>query len=523
MVIRKPYAFLIKNFKKIHIALLLLSLYIYYKVLRTNGFVSEFVLFGSYNPTVEPITKHISLILLIAVLLSLVGNIALIMLLKHKGKPWKLYLVPAIEYGILFFILIWARSFFNFYDGTQTGMDIRLIRDIIFISTAAQFPIVLIYSARILGLDLQKFNFKMDEEYLEMTKEDQAELEINFNIDYHVFVRLFNKTKRYLKYFYLEHKRICNGIAIIIAIILLRRLLIFIFITNKSYKEGEVYKANGYTMVINKSYYTDKNKVGEEIEKDRAFVIVKVSITNNWEKRNLDLSKFHIIKGIDDYTEVSKTYASEFNDLGKTTDLIKQIKRDETVNTLLIYKVKQDNRVNTNKYVLYYQEINGRNSTHLRKIKLDINDISKISTDKKLKMTQKMPISTIEINDKITIEKAELKDKATVSKGIYDEGYYSINEEEITAKLGKKILEIEFSSDGIDGKELIDFSTKYGKIKYDDNGELKLEKIKSAVDTKYYGKYMYIYVPSSIEKVEDVDLVYTIRNKRYTYDLSGGE
>ena len=36
MVVRKPYAFLIKHFKKIHVALLLFSLYIYYKVLRVN-------------------------------------------------------------------------------------------------------------------------------------------------------------------------------------------------------------------------------------------------------------------------------------------------------------------------------------------------------------------------------------------------------------------------------------------------------------------------------------------------------
>jgi len=523
MVIRKPYAFLIKNFKKIHIALLLLSLYIYYKVVRTNGFVSEFVSLGSYDPTIEPISKYVSLILLITVLLSFIGNILLILLLKHKGKPWKLYLVPAIEYGILFFILIWARSFFNYYDGTQTGMDIRLIRDIIFISTISQFPIILIYSARILGLDLQKFNFKMDDEYLEMTKEDQAELEININIDPHVFVRLFNKTKRYFKYFYLEHKKICNAIAIIIVIILLRKIIIFIFITNKSYKEGEVYKANGYTIVIKNSYYTDKDKTGEKIEKDKAFIVVEASITNNWEKRDLELSNFHIKKGIEDYTESSKTYANDFDDLGKAIDQNKQIKRDETIDAILIYKIKQDKKLNTNKYILYYQELNGGNATHLRKIKLNVSDISKIKVDKKLKLSQNMTISTKNIEDKVAIEKAELKDTIKYSRGISEDGYYSIQEQELQSKLGKKILEIEFSSDGIDGKELIDFSSKYGKIKYDDNGELKLEKIKSAVDTKYYGKYMYIYVPSSIEKIEDVDLVYTIRNKRYTFDLSGGE
>ena len=523
MVIRKPYAFLIKNFKKIHIVLLLLSLYIYFKVVTTNSFVTEFVSLGAYDPQVDPISKYISFVLLIAVLISLIGNVALILLLKHKGKPWKLYLVPALEYGILIFILLWARGFFNYYDGSQTGMDIRLIRDIIFISTIAQFPIVLIYSARILGLDLQKFNFKMDEEYLEMTKEDQQELEINFNIDYHMFIRFFNKSKRYIKYFYLEHKKICNAIAIIIAVILLRRIIVFILITNKSYKEGDVYNANGYTMVIKNSYYTDKDKTGEIIENGRAFIIVEVSITNNWEKRKLDLSNFHIIKGIEDYSESSATNASSFNDMGKTINAAQEIKRDETINTILIYKIKEDEKVDTNKYVLYYQEINGGNKKKKKKIKLNVQDLSKFKVDKKLKLSNTMNISTSELKENITLEKAELKETATYSRGNYDGDIYIITKEETEAPLGKKILQIEFTSDEMDGKELIDFSSKYGRIKYDDNGKTKIEKIKSAVDTKYYGKYMYIYVPSSIEKVDDVDLVYTIRDKRYTYDLAGGE
>ena len=520
MVIRKPYAFLIKNFKKIHIALLLFSLYIYYKVLKTNGFISEFVSLGSYDPNVEPITKYITFILLMVIFISFIGNIGLILLLRHKGKPWKLYLVPAIEYGVLIFILIWARNFFNYYDGTQTGMDIRLIRDIMYIATIGQFPIVLIYAMRILGVDLQKFNFKMDEEYLELTKEDREELEININIDYHAFVRLFNKTKRYLTYFYLEHKKICNGIAIIIVVILLRRLLIFVFVTNKSYDEGEIYNANGYTIVIKNSYYTDKNKIGETIEEDRAFIILDLSITNNWDKRDLNLSNFHIIKGVDDYTEVSKTHASDFDDLGKTVDSIQKIKNKETINTILIYNVKKDKKVKTNNYVLYYQEINGGNDTHLRKIKLKINDLSKLKEDKKLKLSQKMDISTNELKEKITLETAELKEKISYLKGENLFHSYQIVDAELEAELGTKILEISFTSDEIDGKELIDFSTKYGRIKYDDNGKIRLEKIKNAITSKYYGKNLYIIVPSSIEKIDDVDLVYTIRNKRYTYDLA---
>ena len=43
MIIRKPYAFLIKNFRKIHIVLLILSLFVAYKLINVNSFVYEFM------------------------------------------------------------------------------------------------------------------------------------------------------------------------------------------------------------------------------------------------------------------------------------------------------------------------------------------------------------------------------------------------------------------------------------------------------------------------------------------------
>ena len=522
MVVRKPYAFLIKHFKKIHIALLLFSLYIYYKVLRTNGFVVEFVSLGSYNASIDPISNYISLSLLLIIIIAFLGNLSLILLLRHKSKPWKAYLVPAIEYGVLLFVLIWTRNFFNLYDGTQTGMDIRLVRDIIFISMIGQFPIILIYAMRILGVDLQKFNFKMDEEYLEMAKEDREELEINFNIDYHMFIRLYNKTKRYLKYFYLEHKRICNGIILIIAIIILRRIAVFFFVTNKSYNEGDVYNANGYTIVIKNSYYTDKDKGGNIIEEGRAFVIVDISIRNNWDSRKLNLNNFHIIKGIDNYSQSSTTHTLDFNDLGKTVNSVQEIKRDETIDTILIFKVKKDDRVRVNKYVLYYQEFNNRFDTHLRKIKLNIEDLSKIKKTLNVNTEETMRIKTNDIDEAIAFETPEiLRETEYTIQECKTENRCAMNVDKITATDGTKIVKIPFSSKAFDGKEMVDFSTDYGKIIIKDSKEKDMEyAFKSAVNVKYYGKYLFITLrDTDLEVNKEIRLRYIVRNNEYLVTL----
>ena len=49
MIIRKPYAFLIKNFRKVHIVLLLLSFFVFRANLQINAFLKEFVEDQFYN------------------------------------------------------------------------------------------------------------------------------------------------------------------------------------------------------------------------------------------------------------------------------------------------------------------------------------------------------------------------------------------------------------------------------------------------------------------------------------------
>ena len=74
MIIRKPYAFLIKNFKKIHIFLLLISLYVAYRLFDVSKFVNDFMSLGSYDLFQKPITNHITTFLLIS--LSLFVNLS---------------------------------------------------------------------------------------------------------------------------------------------------------------------------------------------------------------------------------------------------------------------------------------------------------------------------------------------------------------------------------------------------------------------------------------------------------------
>ena len=87
MIIRKPYAFLIKNFKRIHILLLVLSLYVGYKAIDIYSFIGDFINYGIYDAYSNPITSHITLLFRMVIVLMIVLSVALLFLLSHKGKP----------------------------------------------------------------------------------------------------------------------------------------------------------------------------------------------------------------------------------------------------------------------------------------------------------------------------------------------------------------------------------------------------------------------------------------------------
>ena len=103
MVFRKPYAFLIKNFRKIHILLLILWGYIFFKISNLKGFIGEFITYGTYNKNVEGISTKINILLYLSIIAIIVISIILLWLLRYKKKPWKLYLVLILEYGIIFY------------------------------------------------------------------------------------------------------------------------------------------------------------------------------------------------------------------------------------------------------------------------------------------------------------------------------------------------------------------------------------------------------------------------------------
>ena len=516
MVFRKPYAFLIKNFKKIHILMLIMWAFLYYKIFLLKDFVKEFINFGTYNSSLENISNKVNIIFYFIVIVMILVSIALLILLRYKKKPWKLYLLVVLEYIVMFYVTISITSFFKTYDPVNPVSSIYLNRDILNIVSWIQYGVLIILLIRITGLDLKKFGFNNDKEFLELDSSDREEFEINIEFDRHSFSRKYNLIKRKLNYFYQEHKFIVRIVILVLVIVLIVYTYYYFGIKHKSYKEGDTFNAGIYSITVENAYITDKDTLGNIIEKNNKFVLLKLKLKNNSDSNvQPDFSRYHLMN-----TNVDKIntvfYDNSFKDFGNLVsddDLLNSGKEKEFI---LIYKVP--NKLNNNKFVLYFQEYNGSNDTYLRKIKLNIKDISKIEKEKVYKLGDNINI----IDDKhIIFDSIDINTNMTYNKYSCTSGETcSVVQKDLVASNGKKILKITFASSDYEGKEFIDFSCKYGKIKYvDNNGTVQYYNINNLISTDYEGKEIFIDITDAISDAKEIYIDYIIRNKKISIKI----
>ena len=516
MIIRKPYAFLIKNFRKIHIALLVLGAFVFYKTIRTALFVSEFMNYGIYDAYANPISKIISPIFRFSVILMFVGSASILLLLRHKQKPWKSYIFPTALYLFLFLVLGMIRSFFNVYTEMLETTNLRLSGDLLLIFLFCQLPAIAIFLMRTIGIDIKSFNFAKDLDSLELSDEDREEIEIGLNVDVYTFVRLGRRFWRNLGYFYQEHKRMCFVVIAILSIFFIKNTYQLIFVHNKTYRPGQLYSVNGYNISITNAYITDRDNTGKVISDDSRFVIVEFKVKNNDETRNLNTSYFHLRAGTKDYKTTETTYANEFADIGKTYNKVRKLQKNETSKFIVVYKV--DKRIRKGRFVMYYQEQFG--IFKLRKLKLKIKDISKVNEAQNLEQGDFFDIKIKDLEDSLAFDSIELTNivEYKVNKCNSIECY--MDKKTYNSPEGYKIIAMEFSSDYFESKNMIDFLSKYGKINYKDNEDkIKSMRIDLALDKDYFGKYVYLKVPDKVASAKEISLVISTRNDIYIYKL----
>ena len=511
MILRKPYAFLIKYFQQIHLVLIALCSFLFYKSITLQTFVRNFIATESYDASLESVHHYTNFWTYFCFIALFLIVLILMTLLRYKKKPWKIYLLIFLEYFLLLCVFLYISSFFDQYDAYSLMTSIMAGRDLLFLVTLPQYLVFVIFAVRFLGLDLKKFGFKQDDEYLDIKEEDREEFELNLTFDKENVVRRIKKFFRHVKYVYLEHRFLSNLLITLFVLGISLYCFYYFGVVLKVYHEGDKVAANHYEIEVLNSYLTQNDSNGDSIlgQDDSSFVVVDLKVTNLGSDRVLNLDRFHLLNHNESFQHTTQYYAS-FVDLGSSYSG-KTLVSSSSVRFLLVYQVKTD--LEKDNYILYYQDVDDNLS--LKKIQLSIRDVREIAVAQEYSLKEEAVFPT---EDNLTITSSSLADFAVYSTYRCDDQGCSMREESVSLA-PNKILTLTFISDTLDGNRFIDFLQRYAKMKYRniENQEVIMD-VSNALSRDYYGNRAYLRVPSDVS-AEGISLIFTFRDKQYIYHL----
>ncbi len=532
MILRKPYAFLIKNFKLLHAILTVLMAYITYKTLNILSVFNEY--FSSGVALIGTNTSKVAYPFLVFLfpIVILVISLILLWVMIVKKKPYAFYMIA---------IAIYIYTLVMFFLGQGTLLDleinlvdvryVKMVRDLTTISLIVQiYPLVKSF-VRAVGFDIKEFDFGKDLQELEISEEDSEEFELSVSFDKNKIKRNFNSKVREFKYRYKENRLLFNIIITVLLIVVGSSIYLGTVIKGKTYNMNNNFVINNFTFNIKNSYTTRKSYDVTDLpnlNKDISLVIIKMMIKNgvNIDKGfltanvELDIGK-HKFKN-------SNTYRDFISDIGSIYTGEK-LAGKSTNYRLLVFEVPTA-YLKENMFLRFITSI-GIKGKDLIPTYVTVPIVSK-NLDKKDNITNETFDDTLDLTRTI-LKDSEIKitnfDLARRFRINYD---LEINEGKIpsyeyiyaplTTNKDKSLLKITYEttfSDGVGISNFYELINKYGSIEYKLNGETKrvVNLTKVDPDKVKLTKNLYIIVPNEMESAEEVYLHLNIRNMEYIY------
>lgn len=531
MILRKPYAFLIKHFRLIHLILAVLVCYSIYRTKILLDFFNEYAM-DMINVVGQDLQSSlIPTLYLIVPVFVIIFALIILFVLSLKKKPNLFYLITILVYIFVIIVVSVASSTLETMSINLVDVrTIRLVRDFVVLAFSAQFicaPIVII---RTVGFDVKKFNFKEDLKELEISEEDREEFEVELNIDKNKLKRDIRRTLRYLKYSYKENKLLYNIAISTVVVSIFGYTSFTIFVKPPTIGYNTTFAGNGFTLSVLDSYLVNTDYQGNLISEDNSYLLVRIKVRNNLENdEGLDTATTKIVMG-NYYFVPMMDFHEKFIDFGKLYMNEKIGKEYEE--KVLVYQIP--NEILDKEMIFSYVNKNGFNSKEGFKstnVLLENKELNGVSSNEKFMLGQTLHFDKSILTDfKITITGFEISNNIKIkynhciSKECFESYEYlkptlNTNYEKTLLKINGK-LEKESYVKGV--SDLYDFIEKFGKIRYEKDGVLKLKNVtfSEVISTKVKKQDVYyIEIPKEIEKSEHISLVFVVRDRIYEYVL----
>ena len=208
MILKRPYAFLIKHFKIIHIVIALLSCYIAFFMNNILKYINQYFKTSTGKALA---LQYINYSIVIAIVIAIGIVLVIIFLMKFKKKPRMIYWFYVGFYivtGIILFVSFGELKAIFTTDATMKG--IKAVRDLLKISLWIQYYFIACMLIRGLGFDIKRFNFNKDLEEFQLSQQDNEEVEVTFEGNSEDLKRRGRRSIRELRYYYIENKYMIN-------------------------------------------------------------------------------------------------------------------------------------------------------------------------------------------------------------------------------------------------------------------------------------------------------------------------
>jgi len=534
MILRKPYAFLIKNFRLLHAILTFLMAYILYKTLDILGIFNEYFSSGVALVGSNTSASAYPFIIYLFPIIILIISLILLAVMAFKNKPYSLYIVTIAVYVFSFVMFVMGKStLLNMEINILDLRYIKMVRDLTTISMILQLYPLVKSGVRAVGFDIKQFDFGKDLAELEIDEEDSEEFEVSITFDKNKIKRNFNARIREAKYTYKENKVLINIVMIIVLIIVGVAIYFGTLVKGKTYNMRTNFVINNFTFNITDTYVTRNsytNNTLVNLDNGMSLVIVKFKIKNNVavDKGFLTANVFLEIgnhkfrnsnKYRDSIADISSIYMGE-DILGK-----------QEVYKSFVFEVPT-NYINDGMNLKFITSINIKgkdliptyvtiplNYTNLDKNtdSVEANLEEEIKLNKTILKDSTFTISSFEIAKRFKVEyNLEVADSKIPS--------YEYIYAPLLNNVDKDLLKISYSTTFANEANITNFYeliNKYGSIKYTVDGVTKTINNLTKADTSIVRltKTLYIQVPAEIENAESIYLCLNIRNVEYIYQV----
>lgn len=489
MIVRKPFAFLIKHFKAIHLFLFGLLVYVCYKY---NGIVSFLRNYISTGNGRYDAVNYINYTPIYVILGAILVMIIIYYLMKYKDKPKKLYLFSIIGYIAVIILFIFLFSYLRTFSSSIIEQKtLRLYRDISLMGLIFQYIIIVIMLIRGLGFDIKKFNFSKDIQELNIDLTDNEEVELVMGFD-------TNKTKFKIRRFFREFRYfireniLFTGLSLIVIVVILWIIVANYTSKNKVYKENEYFGVD-FNMLVNGSYLTKEDSSLKKLSVgSSSLLVVKFKISSN-HSDVLNPDNFILSIYGKTYSPNNK-YCSSLKDIGKCYNKIKLTEQEKEY--IFVYLV-DDNVLNKKIYLKYdYGYLTNKNNSII-KVRLTPDNI-----DDEEKTTKR-------INDTLGFNNSVIGDYKLKIEEYNISDNYEINADiTLMPTSNNTIIRLKVS----EGNDLID---NYALLKYTISGLEYTSTMKKLYNDNDYS----YYEVNNITYADSIKLVLNSRHNNYEYIL----